>query len=47
MIEKEKEFAESFNKSNEAIKYFEQLLRSPRSSRDTIGLDYISTEEGE
>ena len=43
----EKEFVESFNKPNEAIKYFEQLLKSPRSSRDTIGLGYTSTEEGE
>ena len=29
------------------MKYFEQLLKSPRSSRDTIGLGYTSTEEGE
>lgn len=34
-LKKEKEFAESFNKPNEAIKYFEQLLRSPRSNKDT------------
>ena len=44
---KEKEFAESFNKPNEAINYFEQLLKSPRSSRDTLGLGYTSTVEGE
>ena len=44
---REKEFADNFNKPNEAIKYFEQLLKSPRSSRDTTGLGYTSTEEGE
>ncbi|MDF3675373.1 hypothetical protein, partial [Enterobacter hormaechei] len=27
-MKREKEFVESFNKPNEAIKYFEQLLRS-------------------
>ena len=31
----EKEIVESFNKPNEAIKYFEKLLKSPRSSNDT------------
>ena len=46
-MKREKEFADSFNKPNEAIKYFEQLLKSPRSSRDTTGLGYISTKEGE
>src|SRR5271163_3688981 len=46
-LKREKEIAESFNKPNEAIKYFEQLLKSPRSSNDTSGLGYISTEEGE
>ena len=40
-------FVESFNKPNEAIKYFEQLLRSPRPNNDTLGLGYTSTEEGE
>ena len=46
-MKREKEFAKSFNKPNEAIKYFEQLLKSLRSSRDTLGLGYISTEKGE
>ena len=46
-LKREKEFAKSFNKPNEAIKYSEQLLKFPRSSRDTVGLGYISTEEGE
>ena len=46
-LKREKEFAESFNKTNEAINYFEKLLKSPRSSRDTLGLGYISSEEGE
>ena len=46
-LKREKEFADSFNKPNEAIKYFEQLLNYPRSSRDTIGLGYTSNEEGE
>ena len=43
-LKREKEFSKSFNKPNEAIKYFEQLLKSPRSSRDTIGLGYTSTK---
>ena len=46
-LKREKEFAKSFNKPNEAIKYFEKLLRSPRSNNDTFGLGYTSTEEGE
>ena len=46
-LKREKEFAKSFNKPNEAIKYFEQLLKSPRPSRDTIGMGYISSEERE
>ena len=46
-LKREKEFAESFNKPNEAIKYFEQLLKSPRSNNDTSRLGYTSTEEGE
>lgn len=44
---REKEILESFKKPNEEIKYFEQLLRSPRSSNDTLGLGYSSTKEGE
>ena len=46
-LKREKEFVESFNKPNEAIKYFEQLLRSPRSNNDTYRLGDTSTEEGE
>ena len=46
-LNREKEFAKSFKKPNEAIKYFEQLLKSLRSSRDTTGLGYISTKDGE
>ena len=44
---REKEFVDSFNKPNEAIKYFEQLLKSPRSNRDMARLGYIRNEEGE
>ena len=43
----EKEIAESFNKSSEAIKHFEQLLKSPRSNNDTSGLGFTNTKEGE
>ena len=46
-LKREKEIAKSFNKSSEAIKHFEQFLKSPRSSNDTIGLGFTSTEEGE
>ena len=46
-LRREKEIAESFNRSSEAIKHFEQLLKSPRSSNDTSGLGFTSTEEGE
>ena len=46
-LKREKEIAESFNKPNEAIKYFEQLVKSPRASNDTSGLGYTSTEQGE
>ena len=46
-LRREKEIVESFNKPNEAIKYFEQLLKSPRSSNDTSGLGYTNTKEGE
>lgn len=46
-LRREKEFAKSFNKPNEAIKYFVQLLRSPRHNNDTSGLGYTSTKEGE
>ena len=46
-LRREKESAESFNKSSEAIKHFEQLLKSPRSSNDTLGLGYTSIKEGD
>ena len=46
-LKREKEFVDSFNKLSEAIKYFEQLIRSPRSNIDTFGLGYTSTKEGE
>ena len=46
-LRREREIAENFNKPNEAIKYFEQLLKSPRSKNDTSGLGYTSIEEGE
>ena len=46
-LRREREIAESFNKPNESIKYFEQLLKSPRSNNDTIGLVCTSTEEGD
>ena len=46
-LRREREIAESFNKPNETIKYFEQLLKSPRTNNDTARLGYTSTEEGE
>ena len=46
-MRREKEIIESFKKSSEAIKHFEQLIKSPRSSNDTSGLGFTSTEEGE
>ena len=46
-LKREKETSENLNKSSEAIKYFEQLLKSPRSAHDTLGLGYTSTEVGE
>ena len=46
-LRREREIDESFNKPNEAIKYFDQLLRSPRYNNDTLGLGYTRTEEGE
>ena len=42
-----KEFIERMNKSSEDMKYFEDLLRSPRSINDTSRLGYISTFEKE
>ena len=46
-LKREKEFGKSFNKPSEAIKYFEKLMRSPRSNDDTFGLGYTNIEEGE
>ena len=46
-LKREKEIAKNFNKSSEAIKHFEQLLKSLRSNNDTSGLGFTSTEEGE
>ncbi len=46
-LNREKEIAENLNKSSEAIKYFEQLLKFQRSTHDTLGLGYNSTEVGE
>ena len=46
-LKEENEFSKSFNKPNEAIKYFEKLSIFPRSNNDTFGLGYTSTEEGE
>ena len=46
-LRREKEISKGFKKPNEAIKYFEQLLKSPRSSNDTSGLGYTNTKEGE
>lgn len=45
-LKREKEFVESFNKPSESIKYFEKLMRSPRSNNDTSILGYTSTKEG-
>ena len=46
-LKREKEIAENFNKSSEAIKYFEQLMKSPRTKNDTSRLGFTSTEVGE
>ena len=46
-LKREKEIAENLNKSSEAIKYFEQLLKSPRSAHDASRLGYTSTKVGE
>ena len=46
-LKREKEYANNINKPIEAIRYFEQLLESPKSSRDIAGLGYTSNEEGE
>ena len=46
-LKRERNIAENFNKSSEAIKHFEQLLKSPRSTNDTSRLAFTSTKEGE
>ena len=46
-LKREKEFLDSFNKPSEVIRYFEKLLKSPKSSRDIEGLGYTRNEEGE
>ena len=46
-LKREKEIAKNFNKSSEAIKHFEPLLKSPRSNNDTTRLGFTSTKEGE
>ena len=46
-LKRDKQFVDSFNKPSEAIRYFEQLLKSPKSSRDIAGLGYTSNEKGE
>ena len=46
-LRRERDIVERFNKPNEAIKYFEKLLKSHRTNDDTIGLGYTRTEEGE
>ena len=43
----EKEVEKSFKKLNEAIRYFEQLLKSQRAGNDTLGVGYTSTKQGE
>ena len=37
-LKREKNFAKKISKPSEAIKYFEQLMRSPRSNSDTSRL---------
>ena len=41
----EKELIERMNKSSEVVRYFEVLLRSPRSINDMSELGYISTSK--
>ena len=45
-LRKKREIVESFNKPNESIKYFEKLLKSPRSKNNISGLGYTSIKEG-
>ena len=44
-MKRETEIAENFNKSSEAIKHFEQLLKSPRSNNDTSGLGFTALKK--
>ena len=46
-LKREKETIETFKKSREDIKHFEQFLKSPRSNNDTSGLGFTRTKEGE
>ena len=46
-LKREKEKADNFNKTSEAMKHFEKSLKSPRSNNDTSGLGFTSTKEGE
>ena len=43
-LRSEKEILERMNKPSEDIKYFEELMRSPRSSSNTSGLGHIKYE---
>ena len=46
-LKREREIAENFKKSSEAIKHFEQLLKSPGPNNDTLGLGFTSIKVGE
>ena len=46
-LKREKEIEENFNKSSEAIKHFEQLMKSPRTNNHTLVIGYTSTKVGE
>ena len=46
-LKRERDISKKFNKSSEAIKNFEQLLKSPRLNSDTLGLGFTITKEGE
>lgn len=45
-LKRGKKIVEIFNRPSEAIKYFEQLMRSPGSNSDTTGFSYNNIEEG-
>ena len=42
-LKAEKELTERMNKSSEAMRYFEDFIRTPKGISDTFGLGYIST----